>query len=145
MSTRLDGAIGLGATGARTSPEFPRVEGGAVAAIVDDGAGGWFLGGDFTRVAGTPVARLAHVGASGAVDPSFNALTTLPVTALLRVGSSLYVATGNALSPGRVEKLNATTGAVDTFFTAQLDGDPLAMATDGTWLYLGGRFTFAGQ
>ncbi len=145
VQTRLDGAIGLDATGARTSPEFPRVEGGAVAAIVSDGAGGWFLGGDFTRVAGTPVARLAHVDAGGALDPAFNALTTLPVTALLRLGSSLYVATGNILSPGRVEKLNATTGAVDTFFTAQLDGNPLAMATDGASLYVGGRFLSVGS
>ena len=145
VSTRLDGAIGLGPTGARTAPEFPRVDGGAVAAIVSDGAGGWFLGGDFTRVAGTPVARLAHVDASGAVDPNFNALTTLPVTALLRVGSSLYVATGNILSPGRVEKLSATTGTVDSFFTAQMDGNPLALGSDATGLYVGGRFTSVGS
>jgi hypothetical protein len=35
-----------------------------------DGAGGWFIGGHFTRMAGQRRLRLAHVTADGQLDPT---------------------------------------------------------------------------
>src|SRR5215218_1660736 len=46
---------------------FPTVD-GMVNAVVPDGAGGWYLGGDFEVVGGLYRQNLAHVGADGSVD-----------------------------------------------------------------------------
>ena len=144
VRTRLDGAISLDGAGARTSPEFPRVDGGAITAIVPDGTGGWFLGGSFTRVSNVPMANLAHVNQAGAVDMGFAGSPVDPVTALLRVGNYLYAATGT-FNTHAIVKLNATTRATDAFFTAPLNGDALALTTDGAALYVGGQFTYVGN
>src|SRR4051812_12844593 len=47
---------------------FPTVD-GRVEAVVADGAGGWYLGGDFDLVGGQLRTNLAHVRADGSVDP----------------------------------------------------------------------------
>lgn len=46
---------------------FPKVA-GTVHAMVPDGSGGWYLGGDFTAVGGLPRSCLAHVRADGSVS-----------------------------------------------------------------------------
>src|SRR5947207_2244425 len=46
---------------------------GTVSAVVPDGAGGWYLGGVFSAVGGSPRSNIAHVLADGTVsawDPS---------------------------------------------------------------------------
>src|SRR5688572_14587315 len=48
------------------------VTGGIVRAVAADGAGGWWIGGNFDRVGGQPRAKLAHVLADGTLDPAFN-------------------------------------------------------------------------
>jgi Domain of unknown function (DUF5122) beta-propeller len=50
---------------------FPLFDGGPVRAFAADGAGGWFVGGDFRSVDGAPRSGLAHVLADGTVDPAF--------------------------------------------------------------------------
>ena len=54
-------------TGARY-PAFPRVADGVVNSVVDDGRGGWFVGGDFRRIGEVQCPNLAHVTARHAVD-----------------------------------------------------------------------------
>lgn len=70
------------------------VGGGQVAAIVEDGAGGWYLGGDFTTVGGVARAALAHLRADGTLDPAFSPALVGTVRGLLRRGGTLF-ATGN--------------------------------------------------
>src|SRR6478672_10994183 len=84
------------ATGA-TLAGLPAVGGGGISAVEPDGAGGWFIGGSFTSVAGAPRDGLAHVRSDGSVDPVFDVTIKrgmLPraIADLDREGSVLYVA-----------------------------------------------------
>jgi hypothetical protein len=76
------GALGAG---------LPEVTGGSVSALVADGAGGWFIGGDFIAVGGVPASGLAHVRANGTLDTSFDVWLDGPVGALALEGGRLYV------------------------------------------------------
>src|SRR5687767_13538345 len=63
---------------------------GSVLAAIADGAGGWYLGGAFTHVAGVPRANLAHVLADGSVDPAWAPSTNGVVDVLRRRGDVVY-------------------------------------------------------
>jgi hypothetical protein len=130
-------------TGARDSA-YARVDGGPVHAVVPDGAGGFFIGGDFTSVGGVPRARLAHILASGALDPTWNPGADRPVRALVRVGTRLYVGgefqgIGGAPQPW-LAALDASSGAVVTGWRPALDGAALALTATSTTVYAGGDF-----
>jgi Tol biopolymer transport system component len=70
---------------------FPKVSAGSVSAIAADGAGGWFVGGDFTTVGGLACKYLAHVRADLHLDRRFCSKPNGEVQALARLGSTLYV------------------------------------------------------
>lgn len=77
-------------TGAVASPAFPSFD-GDVAAVEPDGAGGFFVGGGFTRVAGASQPYLAHVGADGAFDAAFRPDVDGPIAHMALLGSTLYL------------------------------------------------------
>jgi hypothetical protein len=67
---------------------FPRVT-GTVLAVVSDGAGGWYIGGEFTKVGGMRRSGAAHVRSDNVVsawDPDPNG----PVLTLAVHGSTVY-------------------------------------------------------
>src|SRR4051794_10886299 len=65
--------------------EWPEVH-----AVVSDGAGGWYIGGLFTRVGNVARRNLAHVLASGSVDQTFAPEPDGPVDALALNGHALF-------------------------------------------------------
>jgi hypothetical protein len=78
--------------------DLPAVVEGDVRAIVEDGLGGWFLGGSFLRVGGVPCAGLAHIRADGSHDSGWcpnpgvgYRYGQARVLALARLGSTLFV------------------------------------------------------
>jgi hypothetical protein len=67
---------------------FPRVN-GSIAAVISDGAGGWYIGGSFTKV-GTEIRNyLAQIDSLGNVT-SFNPNMNSSVLALAISGTTLY-------------------------------------------------------
>lgn len=78
-------------TGAVVAPTFA-VADGSVSAAEPDGAGGYFLGGDFVLTSGGPRVYLTHVMANGGVDPAFAPALDGSVASLARIGVTLYVA-----------------------------------------------------
>ena len=68
---------------------FPRVN-GFVYACVPDGAGGWFIGGEFTKVGGVGRNNIAHIRADGSVDTAWNPNADGGVSALAVSGTTLY-------------------------------------------------------
>src|SRR5262245_54351300 len=70
LGVPLDIASGIPVSG------FARVAAGVtgkVQAVVPDGAGGWYIGGEFDAVGGVPRRNAAHIAADGSVtawDPS---------------------------------------------------------------------------
>jgi hypothetical protein len=71
--------------------DFPRVSGTAVYAIVDDGHGGWFVGGKFATIGGVACRNLAHVRSDRSVDRGWCPRPDGTVRALARSATVLYV------------------------------------------------------
>ena len=82
-----------------------------VEAVVDDGHGGWYVGGSFAFVDETHCPGLTHVTGRGQVDPKFCPKVDGPVHELARTGNTLYVAGDFSHVAGRPRK---TLAAVST-------------------------------
>jgi hypothetical protein len=123
--------------------EFPAAQGGTVQAIVGDGKGGWFVGGDFSRIGGVACPNLAHVTASRAVDRLFCPRPNDTVFALALDGSTLYV--GGAFrriggaKRSNLAALDAATGRVSAW-SATADDVVSGLAIRSGVLYLLGDF-----
>ena len=132
------------ATGA-PAPGFPRVNGTVMAAIAD-GAGGWFIGGQFTAVGASARNNLAHVLADQSVA-AWNPGTDGIVRTLLLRGGLLYVGGDFTLLGGvarnRIGATDASTG-VTTSWSPNASGSVRVFATNGTVLWVGGQFTTIG-
>jgi hypothetical protein len=126
-------------------------------AAAPDGAGGWFIGGRFTHVAGQPRAGLAHLGADGELDPGWTPSATgrvrFPndthgvapeVSALCVVGDTVYVggvfASINGRPRSNLAAVNARTGRVRGW-NPRPNGRVDALAAGARTLYGGGLFT----
>ena len=80
----------------------PRIS-GTLKAAVPDGAGGWFIGGAFTRIGTVAVTNVAHLNADLTPDASWNAkLVGTTVNALALDNGRLYVG-------GTFTKINGVT------------------------------------
>jgi RHS repeat-associated protein len=130
--------------------QFPVVN-GAINAATPDGSGGWYIGGSFTRVGSATRNRLAHVLATGEVDPNWNPGASANVGALARIGSTLYVGGDFTTVGGQARyKLAAVdaTGAVTSWNPGMTssNSEVYALAVSDSTIYFGGRFsTIAGQ
>ena len=129
-------------------PMFPTTD-GTVSAVVADGSGGWFIGGDFDAV-GTPrVAspHLTHINADGSVDESFTPYVDAPVRALALADGVLY-AGGEFSAPGvAVVALDAQFGSIIANFgltggtVNTLAVIPSGQPVEGAVVYAGGAFS----
>lgn len=126
-----------------------RITGGSTQAIASDGAGGWYVGGSFTTFGGMSRLRVAHVLASGGVDPAFVADVNGGVTALAVAGTSLVIG-GSFTAVNGSPRPNLA--VVNRFSGQVLAPSPApgaqvsALAVLGSTVYVGGFFTtFSGQ
>jgi hypothetical protein len=111
-----------------------------------------FVAGTFTsisNVGGSAIAqpRLAAYNINtGQVDTAFRPTFDGAVTAVEASpdGQSLYVTgsfnTVNGVTKRKIVKLNPTTGATVTQFTAQASARATAVAVSNNWVYVGGQF-----
>lgn len=126
-------------------PGFPLVN-GTVYCALPDGAGGWYIGGQFTTVDGLARANLAHVLVDHSVD-SWNPGTNGAVRALALVGSELYVGGEftllGASARNRAGSVDVTTAAVSSW-NPNANGAVRALRANGSWMIVGGAFTTIG-
>jgi hypothetical protein len=133
-------------TGGLAGVQVPAVA-GAVSALVADGAGGWYLGGEFTHVGNVVRHNLAHVMADGSVDAAFDHGTDGRVRALAVVDSTLYVggefnviAPATGTSPSNVAAIDLRDGSLVSW-SPNPDSAVRAIAHLGGAVYIGGDFT----
>ena len=128
---------------------FPDVD-GVVHAIVDDGEGGWFIGGQFSRVGGLPRQNLAHIDKRGQVTDWQGSASGAGnvVYALSRFSSTLVVGGDFAFVEGASggaarASLAAFDGEGDlvTEFSPEVTGLIRTLLFDGSTLYIGGSFS----
>jgi hypothetical protein len=143
---------------------FPQFAGGSVSVAVGDGSGGWYVGGDFDRVAGAVRYGLAHVRADGTVDTAFPQLGHEPLSvfntnesvqtlALSADGQTLWVGGSFDQIGGQprdgIAAVSIATDAV-TSWLAELAGPfpsvsqiALGSGTTAGSVFVGGSFTGA--
>ena len=137
-------------TGAITSPG-PQVA-GSVRAVVSDGRGGWFIGGEFDGIQGRRREAVAHVFADGSMDDSWDGRINgvgnfARVWSLERVGDVLFVG-GDFDSAGGVAcrglaAVDTRTGSL-AYVAPSTNGIVYAMTSQGRTLYIGGGFQRVG-
>jgi hypothetical protein len=127
---------------------FPKIN-GQVNAIVSDGSGGWYVGGAFTTVNGVTKNNLVHVNADGSVDSGFVTELTSSggVYSMVKDGNYLfiggsfnYTSTVDSLTRVSLAKINATTGATETW-RANVNSFVRSVVVIGTQLYAAGDFS----
>ena len=131
---------------------------GTVRIVVSYGAGGYYVGGDFTKVGALARAHIAHIRADGRVDRAWNPHANGVVSALAVAGSTVYVG-GNFTSVGgqarnNLAGLNIRTGAASAFDPnptlgrdaeeATTNGSVRALVVSGSTMYVGGNLTSVG-
>jgi beta-propeller uncharacterized protein DUF5122 len=149
FGVRLDPTTGTWITG------FPKVN-GPVLVTVPDGSGGWFIGGDFSRVGNCGQAcsrhNAARIRADGTVS-DWNPSPDLPVRAIapdvahntVFIGGDFTTVRG--VARGALAATNIFTGAPDPAWNPAAAGgtvNALALSADGSRLYAGGAFTTVG-
>jgi hypothetical protein len=138
------------ASGARDDT-FPQFD-GPIRAAIPDGAGGWFVGGEFFMIGEEVRPGVAHILPDKTVDPAWDAMLLGSVSAMALSGNTLYLAGSIVLIGGeqryQLAAVNAATGALLAW-----DGNPVgffnrmtisAMAASGGNVFIGGTFTNAG-
>ena len=110
--------VGVHRTDGTRSMQLPMTN-GTVKVIIDDGNGGWFIGGTFTQVDGQPRSLLARVDQTGALTPFIANVTGSAganVDQLLLRGDTLFIggAFNHVGSTSRfaLAAVNANTGSV---------------------------------
>ncbi|HEX3612169.1 MAG TPA: hypothetical protein VHU88_10830 [Sporichthyaceae bacterium] len=133
------------------------VSGGTVNAVASDTTGGYFLGGSFTSVLGTPCPVVAHITSAGALDPTYcepslggtaDALDYVVNGKINSAGSAVPInllAVGGNFGAGHSLALLDSTGLAT--FPAQPNGTVNTITDDGSSadFFYGGAFTQIGS
>ncbi|MDQ1607913.1 MAG: trimeric autotransporter adhesin [Microbacteriaceae bacterium] len=106
-----------------------------------------YVGGDFTTAGGGNYYRIVAIStATGQVISSFRPIMGSQVRALAATNTAVYAggtfSTVNGTPRGYIAKINASNGSLVTSWAASADYvvDALAVSTDGSKVYAGGRF-----
>lgn len=140
--------LAFSASSGAPAAAFPRVADGAVYAIVSDGQGGWFVGGQFGGIGGVPCANLAHVTAAMTVAADFCPRPNGAVDSLALDGSTLYIGgfftRAGGVSRRNLAALDAATGRTSSWGPPAVDGAVRGIALRNGILYLLGYFSTVG-
>ena len=90
LSPRTGPLVAFSATNGQLV-RFPTIGEGVVESVVDDGRGGWFVGGSFKAIGGVRCANLAHVTSHSRVDRGWCPKPRGEIVTLARRGSTLFV------------------------------------------------------
>ncbi len=133
---------------------FPRVTGDSgqssnVDTSVADGSGGYYIGGDFTKVDGQSMKYAAHINSDGSLDTTWAPDIDDEVVSIVKSGSTIYLG-GRFWNVGgeshrALASVSASTGAVISSWSPQPDGTVYTIGIDGTTLYVGGEFEKVGS
>ncbi len=126
---------------------WPDVANNEVRVAISDGAGGLFVGGDFTEIGGQNRAGLARIDANGALSPWVPAggLGAGKVSSLVIHNGWLYVG-GEFAFDGftNLVAFNTADGTRNPLFKPQPNDKVRALAVANDLLYVGGDFTEIG-
>lgn len=123
---------------------------GPVYAAAPDGAGGWYVGGDFSAMGSSTQINAAHLNPDGTLDTRWSPRPGSPVRAIAVDTASARVYLGGdfdtirGLAAPWLAAVDAKSGGLLSSFTPGLDGTVRALALNGGDLLVGGDFAHAG-
>ena len=136
---------------------LPRVWGGSavIDAVAQDEKGGFFVGGNFTHVAGVACSNLAYIESSGEVNTNWCPNPNGTVQALAFSGSTVYVGGAFTEVGGSLREHIAAVCAIAkcegevaagnaTAWNPEANAGVATLAISGTTVYAGGEFTTIG-
>jgi hypothetical protein len=128
--------------------QFPQTN-GAITAVISDNMGGWYMGGDFTKVDDLERSCIAHVDSNGKVSPFRIDVGGTQVNRLALTGNKLYISGYFQIING-VPRNGLAVVDISTCEVMPWKPDPnmlvFAMVVSGDTLYVGGQFyEIAGQ
>ncbi|MDC1142121.1 putative Ig domain-containing protein [Planctomycetota bacterium] len=134
-------------TGVLTGSQPQSID-GPVLCMVEDGTGGWYIGGEFTKCNGLPRQGLARIHSNGVIDTAFDAKLDGVVRALVQDGNTLYVG-GDFQNAGTYQRehfaaIELQSGAnygKPTALRLTFNNSIRAMLLSGSLLYTGGDFS----
>lgn len=120
---------------------------GVVYSTTPDGQGGYYIGGRFERIGVNAVRNLAHITASGSLDPAFTPNPNGIVRALAYSGTTLYI--GGTFSEVYGTARSALAAIDSTTLTLRpwnpgVDSVIYSLSLLGTTLFVGGNFDMIG-
>jgi len=140
----------------------PSTNNGSIFAMISDGAGGWYVGGDFTSITDsvatytTGYTRLVRLRGNGTIDPAFSCPVSGIVSSMALDSTGLYIAgffsgvnsvgTSTRNYIARVRPFNdPSPGAVDAWNPGVGAGmNDIALDSANNKLYICGAFTSIG-
>ncbi|NLB54607.1 MAG: WD40 repeat domain-containing protein, partial [Lentisphaerae bacterium] len=137
-----------GDTGLSVYPNYPKIN-GIVRASISDGAGGWFVAGQFEDIDGIPYNRLARITGSGELDAWAPDVNNADINAMVLSpdGKTLYVA-GSLKSTLNtfLARIDVNTANVEVApFNDNTSINTITLSSNGKRLFIGGNFeTIAG-
>ncbi len=142
------------------SGTFPKVN-GTIRASVTDGTGGWYIGGDFSKVGGISRKSIAHILSDGTVNPDWNPnpdrleSNFVGINSILVSGPTIYVGgifdTIGGQSRNSIAALDATTGDATPWDPNAIRQETSLLAVvntisiSGSTIFVGGLFTNIGR
>lgn len=148
VGIRSGQGVALEATSGRPQlPGFPSIGPGGILAAVSDGAGGWFIGGDFQRIGTTTKTHLAHMRADGSLDANWNPLPDGSVWSIALMNGVLYVGGRFSTINGQQRIGLAAVDAASGRLEAWNPNPNLSIAAIGAAngkIYVGGTFSEIG-
>lgn len=142
------GAVAVSDTITATAQNLPATN-GKVYTVISDGAGGWFIGGEFTKVGTVTRNRLAHIKPDGTVNLNLNPNPNATVHALLLNSGVLYVGGAFTRIGGQtrncIAAVNVSSGVVQSSWNPNANEVVYALSASSGVLYMGGRFTQVGN
>ena len=151
LGPRTGPGVGLAASSGAVASGLPELAGGTASAVIADGTGGWYVGGNFKHAGATDRTSLVHILSDGSVDPAFDAHVVGTVTDIALSGGVLYLAgfltsVGGDTTRTRLAAVDAGTGALAAWNPTLAGGAAAAnaLAASGSTVYVGGSFTSIG-
>jgi hypothetical protein len=125
---------------------LPRVD-GTLNVVIPDGNGGWYVGGNFTRIGTHLRNHAAHINPNGSLDLMFNPNPNGEVFSLAVSGSYLYIGgaftTIQGTANNYMAKVLKNTGS-PVFWSVNTNGAVRSIVLFEDKLLLGGNFTSLG-
>lgn len=125
---------------------MPVIDNG-VYAVAPDGNGGWYIGGNFTKVNGTARNRLARINSDGSLhawNPNVSTSSSY-VYAIAVAGGKVFVGgTFNTVASqtrNQLAAFDASTGDIDMTWNPGANGTVYSLLESGGKLYVGGGFS----